>query len=311
MNPIEHVWDALGRRVAGRQPPPQTLHELERALLEEWDRIPQLVINSLIDSMPQRYSNKFHIKFKFTMDFEDILKDVGGFGVYQKVLVAVFLIPTFIVIPWFSMNSIFLNNSPDHWCNVPEVVNSNLSFETQQYLIRPVEDRYCRMYDIDYSELLHSGNFSIDQSWPTRECDQGWTFDRTNYDATSVTKWNMVCHDGHFSSLVLSLIFIGDVIGTPLYGFLSDNRVGRNQTTVMRICDRWMQEGTTDRRGRSHPPQCTSSREDRQLVLMTVTDRSVTSLTVAQHIESVMHPSVFARTIRRRLQQSGLSARRP
>ncbi|GFS91036.1 transposable element Tcb2 transposase [Trichonephila clavipes] len=25
MNPIEHVWDTLGRRVAGRQPPPQTL----------------------------------------------------------------------------------------------------------------------------------------------------------------------------------------------------------------------------------------------------------------------------------------------
>ncbi|GFU85967.1 transposable element Tcb1 transposase [Trichonephila clavipes] len=55
------------------------------------------------------------------------------------------------------------------------------------------------------------------------------------------------------------------------------SRVGRNQTTVMRICDRWMQEGTTDRRGRSHPPQCTTS--------------------------------LFARTIRRRLQQ--LSARRP
>ncbi|GFW52502.1 transposable element Tcb1 transposase [Trichonephila clavipes] len=34
------------------------------------------------------------------------------------------------------------------------------------------------------------------------------------------------------------------------------NRVGRNQTTVVRICDRWMQEGTTDRRGRSYPPQC-------------------------------------------------------
>ncbi|GFU85188.1 transposable element Tcb2 transposase [Trichonephila clavipes] len=56
MNPIEHVWDALGRRVAGRQPPPQTLQELERALLEEWDRIPQLMINSLIDQMPQRCS---------------------------------------------------------------------------------------------------------------------------------------------------------------------------------------------------------------------------------------------------------------
>ncbi|GFW02036.1 transposable element Tcb1 transposase [Trichonephila clavipes] len=43
--------------------------------------------------------------------------------------------------------------------------------------------------------------------------------------------------------------------------------VGRNQTAVMRICDRWMQEGTTDQRGRSHSPQCTTSRdEDRQIV---------------------------------------------
>ncbi|GFS62884.1 transposable element Tcb2 transposase [Trichonephila clavipes] len=38
MNPIEHVWEVLGRRVAGHQPPPQTLQELERALLEERGR---------------------------------------------------------------------------------------------------------------------------------------------------------------------------------------------------------------------------------------------------------------------------------
>ncbi|GFX48083.1 transposable element Tcb2 transposase [Trichonephila clavipes] len=62
MNLIEHVWDALGRRVAGRQAPPQTLQELERALLEEWDIIPQLVINSLIDSMPQRCSTLLVIR---------------------------------------------------------------------------------------------------------------------------------------------------------------------------------------------------------------------------------------------------------
>ncbi|GFW88413.1 HTH_Tnp_Tc3_2 domain-containing protein [Trichonephila clavipes] len=58
-----------------------------------------------------------------------------------------------------------------------------------------------------------------------------------------------------------------------------------------------------DRCDRSHPPQCTTSREDKQIVRMAVTDRSVTSRTVAQHIESVTHHSVFARTIRRRLQQ--------
>ncbi|GFX89271.1 transposable element Tcb1 transposase [Trichonephila clavipes] len=44
---------------------------------------------------------------------------------------------------------------------------------------------------------------------------------------------------------------------------------------------------------------------------MAVTDRSVTSRTIAQHIESVTHHSVSARTIRRRLQHIGLSSRRP
>ncbi|GFY17667.1 transposable element Tcb1 transposase [Trichonephila clavipes] len=88
------------------------------------------------------------------------------------------------------------------------------------------------------------------------------------------------------------------------------SRVGLNQKTVMWICDRWMQEGTTDQRGRSHPPQCTTSREDRQIVRVAETNRSVPSQTVAQHIESVTHHSVSARTVRHCLQQSGLSARR-
>ncbi|GFW54693.1 transposable element Tcb1 transposase [Trichonephila clavipes] len=72
-----------------------------------------------------------------------------------------------------------------------------------------------------------------------------------------------------------------------------------------------MQEGTTDLRCRSHPPQCTTSHVDRQILRMAVKDRSVTSRNVVQHIESVTNHLVSARTIRRRLQQSGLSARRP
>ncbi|GFT39476.1 transposable element Tcb1 transposase [Trichonephila clavipes] len=66
MNPVEHVWDALGRRVAGHQPPPQTLQELEISLLEEWDRIPQLLINSLINSMSQRCSTFLAVRGNHT-----------------------------------------------------------------------------------------------------------------------------------------------------------------------------------------------------------------------------------------------------
>ncbi|GFU50932.1 transposable element Tcb1 transposase [Trichonephila clavipes] len=49
----------------------------------------------------------------------------------------------------------------------------------------------------------------------------------------------------------------------------------------------------------------------RQIVSIAVTDRSVTPRTVAQPIECASHHSVSARAIRRHLQQSGLSVRRP
>ncbi|GBM18378.1 Transposable element Tcb2 transposase [Araneus ventricosus] len=61
LNPIEHVWDMLGRRIAARQPPPTCLPELRRALLDEWCNIPQDQIDNLILSMPRRYGDLISI----------------------------------------------------------------------------------------------------------------------------------------------------------------------------------------------------------------------------------------------------------
>ena len=41
LNPIEDVWDRLNRSIRGRPVPPQTLQDLEQALIEEWNLIPQ------------------------------------------------------------------------------------------------------------------------------------------------------------------------------------------------------------------------------------------------------------------------------
>ncbi|GFX34424.1 transposable element Tcb1 transposase [Trichonephila clavipes] len=54
LNPIEHVWDMLGRRIAARQLPPTCLPELRRALYHEECNIPQDQIDNLILSMPRR-----------------------------------------------------------------------------------------------------------------------------------------------------------------------------------------------------------------------------------------------------------------
>jgi len=51
-NPIEHLWDILGRRVARREP--RTRGELIRILQDEWEIIPQAAIRELIRSMRNR-----------------------------------------------------------------------------------------------------------------------------------------------------------------------------------------------------------------------------------------------------------------
>ncbi|GFX62172.1 transposable element Tc3 transposase [Trichonephila clavipes] len=54
LNPIEHVWDVLGRRLAARTLPPVTVRELRLALQDEWAAMPQQLIDTLILSMVRR-----------------------------------------------------------------------------------------------------------------------------------------------------------------------------------------------------------------------------------------------------------------
>ncbi|GFT19908.1 transposable element Tcb2 transposase [Trichonephila clavipes] len=54
LNPIENLWDYLGRAIARRHPPPKDVNGLKTALLEEWSLIPQTVINNVISSLKTR-----------------------------------------------------------------------------------------------------------------------------------------------------------------------------------------------------------------------------------------------------------------
>ncbi|GFW89322.1 transposable element Tcb1 transposase [Trichonephila clavipes] len=54
INPIENVWDALGRQVAGRNYPPTNKNTLIRALTEEWAKLPQQLLDNVVQSMVRR-----------------------------------------------------------------------------------------------------------------------------------------------------------------------------------------------------------------------------------------------------------------
>ncbi|GFY29674.1 transposable element Tc3 transposase [Trichonephila clavipes] len=54
LNPIENVWDFLGRHLAVRTLPPVTIRELRLALQDESAAMPQQLIDTLILSMGRR-----------------------------------------------------------------------------------------------------------------------------------------------------------------------------------------------------------------------------------------------------------------
>lgn len=53
-NPIEHLWDELGRRVKNNYPPAGDLDQLLQNLQQEWNVIPQACLSKLVRSMRSR-----------------------------------------------------------------------------------------------------------------------------------------------------------------------------------------------------------------------------------------------------------------
>ncbi|GFV48815.1 transposable element Tcb2 transposase [Trichonephila clavipes] len=54
LNPIEHVWDALGRRIAARLHHPENTQQLKQMLIEEWALLPQEMLHQLVLSLWRR-----------------------------------------------------------------------------------------------------------------------------------------------------------------------------------------------------------------------------------------------------------------
>ncbi|GFX91683.1 transposable element Tcb2 transposase [Trichonephila clavipes] len=75
LNPIENLWDYLGRAIARRHPPPRDVNGLKTALLEEWSLIPQTVINNVISSLKNTFILEQDLVKKFLIDYNAQILD--------------------------------------------------------------------------------------------------------------------------------------------------------------------------------------------------------------------------------------------
>ena len=54
LNPTEHLWDELERRLRARPSRPTSVCDLINALLEEWSQIPINTLLNLVESLHRR-----------------------------------------------------------------------------------------------------------------------------------------------------------------------------------------------------------------------------------------------------------------
>ena len=66
MNPIEHLWDDIGRKINDRFPACQNLQELCDALVQEWQSLPLRTLRHLVQSIRRRVDELFRKRGGYT-----------------------------------------------------------------------------------------------------------------------------------------------------------------------------------------------------------------------------------------------------
>jgi transposase len=66
MNPIEHVWDFIGRKINQRNPKCQNIDELRTIILQEWQQFPQERLRHLVRSTTRRVTELHNKRGRYT-----------------------------------------------------------------------------------------------------------------------------------------------------------------------------------------------------------------------------------------------------
>ncbi|XP_074600977.1 beta-alanine transporter-like isoform X2 [Brevipalpus obovatus] len=143
------------------------------------------------------------------MEFEDILSLLGEDGPFQKVFTFCFLVPVAFITPWLMMTTIFLVSSPKHICS-------------NNVLLKNINRSQIGAYFANKSFSENDSCFINAQDGSRKECDS-WIFDQSNYQETFVTHHNLVCSEEHLIGTALAVISVGQLVGTPLFGYIADN----------------------------------------------------------------------------------------
>ncbi|XP_072437345.1 solute carrier family 22 member 3-like [Chiloscyllium punctatum] len=174
------------------------------------------------------------------LTYDDILKDIGEFGRYQRWIILLLSLSG-VTFSFLTVAFIFLGVTPDHWCRGPPGLlvlgqRCGWSPEQEKNYTLPLErsgspsHSRCESYEIDWNATFLSCEDPV--SLITNDsgdllrtpCQNGWSFDGSR--TTIVSEYELVCDDAWKVDMSQVCIEIGFFLGALIAGYSAD-RFGR------------------------------------------------------------------------------------
>lgn len=142
------------------------------------------------------------------MKFEELLREVDGFGKYQVLILLILSVPR-VIIPMHFLLHNFISASPPHHCIVSTLAGvSNVSQDEGLRVSLPRELdgmlSSCKMFSRPQFHLLGNSSWAPHNTSSVQDCREGWVYDHSQYVSTTATEvsiqWYLCCLTSYFLS---------------------------------------------------------------------------------------------------------------
>lgn len=164
-----------------------------------------------------------------TMNYDDVLPYLsrGDFGKYQKKIYILLCLPS-ILCAFHKLAGVFLLAVPDHRCKLPGE-DWNSDFELPQNVWNqsfPFDDSKKEFSKCEYFRVVNETKIIA-------ECSE-FIWNTTKVESSAVKSFSLVCDRAPWRASADSLMMVGVLIGSYVFGDLSD-KFGRRPTFMLSL----------------------------------------------------------------------------
>ena len=153
------------------------------------------------------------------MTTDTLTNSLGKPGKFQ-ILLYVYLSANWVYISWNHLGMVFIGAKAKHHCTVANSTDVTKLVPITTKNGKPAWDG-CNLFD----------GYNTSKKIP---CQNGWTYDLPEGEATIISEWDLVCGDAYKASLATTIYFVGVMVGSLVFGTLSD-KFGRRTVFLFTV----------------------------------------------------------------------------